>query len=124
MSFQNKEGDAKEAAGAGKAQEKGGVTAEDLESFEFKIDPALKKLHAADVDQQIASDIHLKTVHFETHEFVKMNRVSQFITDAIKTVELRLDQKEKMANASKAMMRNMDMKQKQLETSVNMLLKM
>ena len=52
----------------------------------------------------------MKTVNFETHEFVKMNRVSQFITDAIKTVELRLDQKEKLANASKAMMRNMDMK--------------
>ena len=63
-------------------------------------------------------------MHFETHEFIKINRVSQFITDAIKTVEQRLDQKEKLANASKAMMRVMDTKQKNLETSVNMLLKL
>ena len=66
----------------------------------------------------------MKTVKFNTHEFIKVNKVAQLIGDAIEAIVERLNTKDKLTAANKAMIRNMDTKQKHMETNINGLLKL
>ena len=100
------------------------VTYEDLKDVKFVFDAKLALKHADDVDQELARDIHLKNVRFNTHEFIKVNKVSSLISEAIEAIVERLNTKDKLTAANKAMIRNMDTKQKHMETSINQLLKL
>jgi hypothetical protein len=53
-----------------------------------------------------------------------VNKVSSLISEAIEAIVERLNTKDKLTAANKAMIRNMDTKQKHMETSINQLLKL
>ena len=88
------------------------------------MDDKLRHEHASDVNQEIAQDIHLRTVRYNTHEFIKINKVGAMISDAVQGLVDRLNTKDKITAANKAMIRTMDQKQKNMEASINGLLRL
>ena len=88
--------------------------------FDYKLAEEL----AVDIDQALAKDLHIKQIEFETHEYIKITSVQQIVSTAMSSLMDKINQKEKIVLANKAILRQQDLKLKNLDMQLNQLLKL
>lgn len=85
------------------------------EEYKFELSSPLR---SPEEDLILNKDLALKEISYTQHEFIKMNEVTRLINEAMQNMLAKIYEKDKITQANKIQIRDLQTKLKQTETSV------